>query len=73
MYKEYIKQQVKMAREKKRLGNENANRIEEKLRTISDYLDEVFGPVSEESIRAFDERCKQNRRQNADGQKYNDK
>ena len=60
MHESYVKQQIELAKAQKVEGAENARRIEERLKEISDYLDELFGPVSEESIRDFNLRYEKN-------------
>ena len=68
MQESYAKRQVELAKESIAKGKENARRIEQRLREISDYLDEFFGPVSEESIREFEQGFG-----NAQQKKINDK
>lgn len=40
-------------------GKENAKKIEDKLKDISDYLESFFGPMNEEREKAFEEYIKE--------------
>ena len=61
MQESNAERQIELAKEKIAEGKENASRIEQRLREISDYLDEFFGPVSEKTIRNFEQRFRKTR------------
>lgn len=56
MNKEYIQKEIEKVKQNQIQGKENARAIEQRLREISDYLDRFLGPVSEESIKEFEEK-----------------
>ena len=73
MQESYANQQIELTKEKIAEGKKNADAIAQRLREISDYLDAFLGPVSEESIRDFEEKYGRGCQEKTAELKYSDK